>query len=224
VPFLDLEEELEGLGYVSPEQGMTLAQMLAQDGGGRRLASYRVVGTDRRGERGWGERRRAQKRECERRRRAAETTSRRAYRRHPPGTPRHLKGDQEKRREANRRWQMKSRAVARTAREEAREMADEAFRDFLMDLEKHELTTAAKMMCVGRYVYDEKNNPDLRKLFDGQDIEEVAARVDFYVWLTNPVRAWSTGMIAELFNTTAGKVAKALRQRSKFAGNFLDGK
>jgi hypothetical protein len=198
VPFLDLDEELESLGY-----GNEVGERELRAGG------FRFVGTEP------DEFRRASKARSARAAYRKAKGERRRYRRHSPGTPRHLKCDVERRRERARAYAKKKRDAAR---EEATRMKNARFEWFLLELKRMELEGAAKMICVGRAVLDDSNDPDLRALFDGKDHHEREARVDFFVFLRNPLRRFSVHDVAHLFKIHVSDVDRLLAPRKGAAG------
>ncbi len=198
--FLDLEEALVELGYAAavPDRRELYS-------GGFRIYGGRKTSTPES---------RAYKREAWARyaaKRNAGGPPRREYRRHPPGTPRWLKGNVEKR---------KARVRARVR--EKRMTAKLRFQDFLGRLKKAGLVAQANVICVGRSVFDGRNRPDLRQLYEGRDPHHFEARLDFFVWLRNPDRAWTLDAIGALFDVAPLACAGALTTRANYAGEDLD--
>lgn len=147
----------------------------------------------------------------------AEGPPRRKYVRHPPGVRVVHRASPEKERATRKRYAKNKRARDRRAREEAERMKKTERECFLARLERAELATAAKMICCGRAVLDDANREDVGALFDGEDPHEVAARIDFAVYLRHPLRGWTAESIARLFGRTKCRVEKWLATRTKFA-------
>lgn len=156
------------------------------------------------------------------------TPARRAYKR----------AHEAKRRLAVRIAKAPAKAAAREALRLRRARASKARRDrkreemmmettprymgFINALARCGLVTQAKVICVGREIYDAEHRGDLRQLFSGHRPHHRAARTDFFVWLRHPDRAWSIGQIAVLFDVQPAHVTAALKKRSMYAGEDLD--
>jgi len=85
--------------------------------------------------------------------------------------------------------------------------------DFMKRLEESGLVEQARMMCVGRGIYEPGTFiPDMSTFVDGWTKSALEARVDFAYWLRN-VRGWAPEMIAALFGVPVASIVDRLKER-----------
>lgn len=212
MPFLDLEEELATLG-----PGTSL-------GFDHQLRVFRLAEDDT-------PERRAQKAASARKAYARENPpgTKRRYERHPPGTPRHLKGDREKARARQAEYQKN---VARPRKRREKEIALQSMQErreqFVRNMEKAGILGTVENICVGRAVYSEEYKPDVGALMAGEEPHEIAARYDlaFFLFRVAPMswpqkatgdlkyaRGWFVDRIRRETGWSMSFVIRALRDR-----------